>query len=162
MRNIFALTGLALVLFCFTSKHDFHTSLAEVRLNAKANTYEVSIRVFSDDLESAMQKHTGDESLRLGNPKLDKALGDYLKRHFAFVKEKEVEFGYYIGKEIELDVTWLYIEFDGAQGLREFKLLNTIFFELFDDQTNVVNYISKDERHTLLYSLKDKLHPNPL
>ena len=36
--------------------HDFHTSLAEVEYNTSSKTFEISLRVFTDDFEKALSQ----------------------------------------------------------------------------------------------------------
>lgn len=155
-------TALCLVLCCFKSRHDFHTSLTEARVNQTNKSLEITVRVFSDDLELAIQKFSKQESLKITDPQSDALIQSYFRKHLAFVKEKDVVFGQYLGKEVETDVTWIYIEIPKADRLKGFNLLNTIFLEVFDDQTNVVNFIDGEIRQTLLFSKKDKLKANPL
>jgi hypothetical protein len=161
-KTYLMLTGLCIVLFCFKGRHDFHTSLTEVRLNDKSGSFEVTVGVFSDDFELALQKFSDKEDLKITDAESNAVIRNYFRKHLAFVKDKHVVFGEYLGKEIETDVTWIYIEVSEAKKLKGFNLLNTIFLEVFDDQTNVVNFIDGENRQTLLFNKKDKLKANPL
>jgi hypothetical protein len=137
------------------TKHDFHTSLTEMRLNSVSNSYEITIRVFTDDLQKALRNND------LETDAADKAVEGYFKKHFALLKGKDVRWGNYIGKEVESDVTWLYLELPKANEVKEFQLLNTIFMEMFDDQSNLLNVISGEERKTLIFNAKSKLQNFP-
>lgn len=147
------------VLFGFESKHDFHTSLSEFRYNKSHDSFEVTVRVFSDDLQKILD--LSGEKVKLESPNSDEVLSKYFVKKLAFVKDQKVVLANYIGKEPEPDATWIYLEFEKASSLKEYNLLNTIFFDLFDDQNNVVNYIKGDQRVTQLFNTKEKLHPFP-
>jgi hypothetical protein len=134
--------------------HDFHTSLTEMRWNAAANSYEITVRVFTDDLTKALGTVS---SVDLLEEKAERATERYFKKHFAFVKGKDVRFATYIGKEVDTDATWLYFELNGAKELGEYQILNTIFLELFDDQSNLLNIINGENRHTLIFNQNKKL-----
>lgn len=141
-------------------KHDFHTSLTEMRYNESTKSFELTIRVFTDDLESMIKaNHKGASFLTVNS---DKIIESYVKKNFAFVKGKEVVFGSFLGKESEDDVTWLYFEIDNGEVLRDgFKMLNSIFFDFFNDQKNLVNVLYKKERATLIFSDDNKLQSFP-
>jgi hypothetical protein len=138
--------------------HDFHTSLTEMRRNASENSYEITVRVFTDDLVKALSTES---SVDLYKENAEKAIEKYFKKHFAFVKGKEVRFASYIGKEVESDATWLYFELNGVKELREYQVLNSIFLELFDDQSNLLNIIKGEKRHTLIFNQNKKLQALP-
>ncbi len=166
MTNIFkivCLTGLLGVLSAFTAieKHDFHTSLAEMRYNPSSKALEISIRVFTDDFLAAIEKANPDKKVIIESSESDVLVEKYFKKHFAFVKGEEVIFGNYIGKEVEPDASWIYIELKDASRLKGSKMLNTIFLELFDDQNNVVNIIYPEKKKSILFNIKEKLQAYP-
>lgn len=140
------------------TKHEFHTSLTEMRLNSSTNSFEITIRVFTDDLQKAIQV---EEKVDLGSANTEKTIERYFKKHFALIKGKEVRWGSYIGKEVESDVTWIYLELPKANEMGEFQFLNIIFMELFDDQSNLLNVISGEKRKTLIFNAKSKLQNFP-
>jgi hypothetical protein len=129
-----------------------------MRWNATADSYEITVRVFTDDFAKALSRESGVE---LNKEDSEKAIEKYFKKHFAFVKGKEVRFATYIGKEIETDATWLYFELNDAKELAEYQLLNSIFLELFDDQSNLLNIINGEKRHTLIFNQNKKLQTLP-
>ena len=48
-------------------RHDFHTSLTEMRYNEGSKAFEVTIRVFTDDLEAMIKSHEIEKTLSLDN-----------------------------------------------------------------------------------------------
>lgn len=160
-RNIFLLC-LPLLMAFKLGKHDFHTSLTEMRYNSGTNSYEITIRVFTDDLKSALEKANPNVKIDLSNDSSKSLIDQYFKKHFAFVKEKDVRFAKYLGNEVEVDATWLYLELPNGNELVNYSILNSIFTELFDDQSNLLNILHGEKRHTLIFSKDSKLQMHPL
>ncbi len=80
----FSLILLILFFLAPAGRHDFHTSLAEVHYNQAAQTLEVSLRVFTDDLESALSKENGGKVIRVTEDKAaDSFIQTYLSRYFS-------------------------------------------------------------------------------
>jgi hypothetical protein len=158
----YIVTGLS-ALFSFSSVpvHDFHTSLTEMRYNSATKSLETTIRVFTDDLENTLKLSSGKTLFKLTDSDTDAILKRYVMKNLAFIKGEDVVFGDYLGKEIEEEVTWIYIEFKNTGNLTGKSLLNTLLFDLFDDQSNIVNIVYPDKKKTLLFSPKNKLYPYP-
>ncbi|MBK6523871.1 MAG: hypothetical protein IPG08_17050 [Sphingobacteriaceae bacterium] len=53
------------------------------------------------------------------------------------VKGKNAAFDY-IGFEIEKDVTWIYIEYKKVKSLKTLDIENTLLYDSFDKQTNII------------------------
>lgn len=161
--RIFALLLLLLTsLVAFTPKptvHDFHTSLTEINYNPKTKALEITIRVFTDDLELALTEINNNKAVKVKPTDFstDPLILKYLRKHFAFVSpEKNVVPYEFLGKEIELDATWLYVEVPAATNLRGYTIFNSIMTELFDDQTNLLNLIYPDKKKSFVFDTKTK------
>jgi hypothetical protein len=140
--------------------HDFHTSLTEVNFNAKTGSLEVSIRVFTDDLERMLNETQQGKPLKIDDDakKIDPILESYFRKNFALISPaKEVKFGKFYGKEKEADATWLYFEIFDCQNIKEFTLYNSIFQDMFSDQTNLINIIYPQGKKTIVFDQKTKI-----
>jgi hypothetical protein len=150
---------IALYLFGFdrTEKiHDFHTSITELVYNTSERTFEASIRVFSDDLDKVLEAENPSVKI-IGLPleKRDVLLNKYIQKHFAIIlpngQKKPMT---YIGHEIEKDGTWLYVEIPFKDKLEGCSFQNDVFFETFNDQTNILNLKYTSLKKSFLF--KDK------
>lgn len=144
-----------------TVRHDFHTSLTELRVNAKEKTVEVTVRVFTDDLEAALTKTNANQRVRLEAADAHDPLIDrYLKQHVVLTAASGKPRPFrYLGKEFEADATWLYLEFPLAEPLAGAKFQQAVLLDLFDDQTNLVNvFYGGDEKRSFLFNQKAKVH----
>lgn len=133
--------------------HAFHTSLAQVTYDAKNKSFEIIIRLFIDDLESALQKETGNTSIKLDeNDKNDPLLEKYVQKHFGmFNKNSKRVAQKYIGKEFDVDVMWIYLEIPFSESLNGSLLHNSILLDEYNDQVNMVNIIYQGKKNTLLF-----------
>lgn len=134
--------GLISILFLLLPAHDFHLSLTEIVHNEEANTMEVSVKLFTDDLIVVLQQ-AGAPKMEIGTdnepPQANELVESYLRNHLrVLLNDKSVEFKY-LGKQAELDATWCFLEISGIRKIRSIRVENSIMLEAFDDQTNMVN-----------------------
>ena len=124
--------------------HAFHTSLTQIQYNTSTKSWEVSVRVFTDDLEKALRLYSHTNDLKI--EQAETQLKAYLNRHFSASEGKRA--ATYIGKETEADVIWLYLELPGAG--KKLGLKNTLLNELFPDQMNIVNVQKGGQKNSFL------------
>ncbi len=111
------------------------------------------MRIFTDDLEMALSKDNGNKRFTISNQdRNDEFLKRYLNRHFE-VKDarKQIKNFKYLGKEQEVDATWIYLEVEGFSDWKGMSLRNDVLMEVFDDQVNMVNFKSESGKKTYLY-----------
>lgn len=139
--------------------HAFHTSLTEIQYNAKEKSLEISIRMFTDDLETALTKFNNGQKVMVGgkNDNSDAVLSKYIQQHFAIISpQKQKKPLNFIGKELEGDATWIYVEIPNSQDFKGYFLYNSLMQEMFDDQTNLVNFTYLGNKKTFLFNAKTK------
>ena len=135
-------------------KHDFHTSLTEINYNAKTKSLELSVRVFTDDLETTLTNFNKGKRVKIEDPDqfIDPLIEQYIRKNLALISQnKEVKFGKFYGKEKEADATWIYLEIFDCQDIKDFTLYNSIMQEMFTDQTNLVNIIYPSQKKTIVF-----------
>jgi hypothetical protein len=123
--------------------HKFYVSITQIDVNTQSHKLEISARIFSDDLDASILDETG-QNLRLGSgrehPKSDSLLMDYLLPRLNFKQGGSVVEYAFIGKEVEADVTWIYLESRKEISTSEpLTIRNGLLLELFPDQKNLVN-----------------------
>ena len=117
---------LYLLLFCFScfttstsppveATHDFHVSKCLIEYNPQANALQISMHIFIDDLELALESQ-GTERLfictRMEHPKAETYMQRYLEQNFKLtVNQKPIKYDF-LGKEISEDMAavWCYLE----------------------------------------------------
>ena len=123
--------------------HKFYVSITQIDINSDNRKLEISARIFTDDLEASILGLTG-QKLRLGSdkvhPKADSLLIDWLFSGMNIKQEGHPLELIFIGKEVEADVTWIYLESREGISLNDALIIrNGLLQELFPDQKNLVN-----------------------
>ena len=157
---MYIIAYLIVSLFGLNSFHDYHTSLTEITYNPKNKSLEVSMRLFTDDLELALTKLNGGKIITLESQAqvVEPLLELYIKKNFAIVSaNKEVKKINYYGKDKESEATWVYIEILDCAQIKDFKLFNSLLVDLFSDQNNLVNIIYPSEKKTLVFDNKTRM-----
>lgn len=156
-QGLFFLT-LIVGLSSFCVKHAFHTSVTELQYNAKTKSLEISVRVFTDDLQTALTKENGNKKVVLEkNDAFDALVQRYISKRFVLISPLKQRRAYtYVGKEQEKDATWIYLEMPIKESLKGTSILNEVLMETFDDQTNIVNIIYPQEKKSLLFNNRNR------
>jgi len=133
--------------------HPFYVSVTQI--DFKENTLQITLKIFSDDLEDALSKK-GTAKLFIGekneHPETEKLIKNYLKEQFKLqINNKDAEWQW-IGKETEEDATWCYLEVRNIKKIKTLEVTNTILFELFDSQTNLINTSINNKKKSVILS----------
>ncbi|MGM9509463.1 DUF6702 family protein [Larkinella sp. GY13] len=150
------ITFCLLALFCLTASrpvHPVHTSITQMQYNAAEKTFEVSLRVFTDDLEEALTKENNNQRVRLSDKDANGPLVErYVRKHFGLTSASRQRKPYrFLGKEQEVDATWIYIEIPYTEPVQGSLLQQSMLTDLFDDQMNLVNVSYLAEKKTVLF-----------
>ncbi|MEL6821368.1 MAG: DUF6702 family protein [Calditrichota bacterium] len=146
--------------------HEYYLSLCDIEYNSETSSLEITLKVFTDDLEEALYKQ-GTGRLYLGtNGEADDAdehVFNYIRSNVEiWVNEKEVTIEN-LGKEVDHDLTWCYVEVSGIKTINRVTVANTILMELFETQVNMVHVKVNNERKSLLLrhgTIKDTVEFN--
>lgn len=120
--------------------------------NPKEHLFELSIRVFTDDLEKALSATSGTK-VRLSNEKKDDPLLEkYIREHVAYMTpQRQPKALSYVGHEEEADANWIYLEMPYAEPFRGGVMKQNILMDLFDDQVNMVNVQYQGQKKTFVF-----------
>jgi hypothetical protein len=154
----FIFSFLTIVSVAVSALHEFHTSLAQVHYNQANQSFEITLRVFTDDLEAALTLMNNHTKVTIDAPQAEKLIGHYLNKNFVLLdknnQKKELSF---IGKEVEVDVTWIYAEVPVAEPPKGWQLQNSVMTELFADQVNIVNLKYLSTIRTLMFKTNETI-----
>ena len=141
-RPIHLLLLLTVILICGAwFMHEFYVSLSEVRYNPDTERFEVSIRIFPDDLDRALLERSGIHTqlaTELEHPKADSLLMRYLLEDFSLEVNGEMLKLEYLGKEPESDALWCYLESSEISDPGILRVRNVVLTEYFPDQVNII------------------------
>jgi hypothetical protein len=132
--------------------HTFHTSLMQAEFNDKEKTLEISIQVFSHDLETVLSKRAG-KRVRLDKSSEAPALVLAYLSEAVNIRNREgqVKAFTWVGMEPQADAVWIYLESKMPEGLEGAQLRNRIFFDLLDDQVNRVHLKYEGKKADLVF-----------
>lgn len=128
--------------------HPFFVSVIEINHNAKSATVEISVRVFTQDLEKTLQNHT-QARIDIMNPPdpafLDKQIYTYLSQTLQLrVNGQPVKLNY-IGHEIQKESVWTYLEVPKVADLKKLDITCTLLYDYEKTQSNIFHVKSKGE-----------------
>lgn len=136
---------LLMFLFIVSSTHDIHFSKSTIDYNEETKTLQVVINVFTDDLELAIERSHEGLDLEIGSENqhelTDSLVDDYAINQIYYTRNNEVVNFNFIGFEYDYDICYLYIESDTLSIEQFDKIMIGVhmFFEVYDDQENVVD-----------------------
>ncbi len=138
--------------------HPFHVSITTFKLNMKSNSVEVTMKIFANDLEKAIRTPSHPD-IRIGSKNITKNLDSliiqYLHKHVQVSideKERKLE---WIGKELENEIIWCYLEIKNVKNFANIWVQNSIFLLEFDDQLNISHFQKENQIETIM-NHKDK------
>lgn len=120
--------------------HPFYVSVIDINHNIKDNTVELSIRIFTPDLEQTLQKYSATK-VDLANPKdkalLEKQISTYLLQKLQLKINGQPSTINYIGHEIQMESVWIYAEIPKIQQLKKLEVNCQILYDFKDQQSNI-------------------------
>jgi hypothetical protein len=124
--------------------HDLHVAYGN--LGVEGRVAILQIRIFKDDLEEALRRFHEMASLRLDvTPEMDSLFLAYLRENFILEVGGAPLPGAIIGSgDDELDrepVWWYQVRFRAPDPIHTARVTNTVLFELFGDQRNVLRVV---------------------
>jgi ABC-type uncharacterized transport system ATPase subunit len=131
-----------------------------MQYNPALKTFEVSIRMFTDDLERGLSQGNDKQRVVIKNDdKNDQLVERYVLKSFVLTdgQKKPVTIKY-LGKEQEEDATWVYLEIPFQGQLHGYRLQNSTLMEVFDDQVNMTNVKEASEKRTFLFKKGQAVH----
>lgn len=122
--------------------HPFYVSVGRVAHDGDSESIQITFKIFTDDLTRALERK-GAQDLRLGTREENKKAGTYIHRYLQQEfslrvngKEKKLAF---VGKEVEVNATWCYLEVKDIPEVRELAFDCTLLTEVYDDQSNIIH-----------------------
>lgn len=133
-------TGLITVL------HPFFVSVIEINHNPKEASVEISVRVFTEDLEKTLQKYTT-VKVDMVNPTdkafLEKQISEYLSQKLKLSINGQPATMKYIGHELQKESVWSYFEITKVRELKKLEVNCSLLFDYEKSQTNIFHVKSK-------------------
>lgn len=140
------------VFFLLAFKHPFYLSVSDLKYNAHEKAIQGTVRLFVNDLESALKKSKG-KTVDLINTndtaQIKKTLNEYLVNHFSLKLNKQLKPFIVLGYEVEQESIWIYIEFRKCSLPKTVEIENTLLYDYIKSQTNIVHLEVKGKTKSL-------------
>ena len=145
----------------FLQFHDFHVSHTTFHYNNKTKSMEITIRVALKDLEKSIEnkysKKFNDFSDNQKNISLEKRIVEYFENNLNLSVNNHILRYHWVGKELSnnLHDIFLYFEipnYDTKENLGTITIQNSLFLELYNNQTNIVLINIIDNKYNLTFT----------
>lgn len=131
--------------------HPFFVSMTEITHNNKEKTLELSVRIFTSDLEQILKSKTT-QKVDLINGKnkqeLDQLVYNYLSSHLQIELNNAPVRYQFIGYEIQSESVWSYLEISNVAAVKSIKVKNTLLYDFTKDQINMVHLKANGKEET--------------
>ena len=140
--------------------HPFYVSVIEINHNAKEKTAEISIRIFTEDLEATLRKY-GNAKVDLLHPAnkaaIDKLLNDYIQHKLQLNIEGKPVTMHYLGYEQQLESIWTYLEVKDVPTMHKLAVNCSLLYDYQDKQSNIfhIKADGKEQSYKLDYPETD-------
>jgi len=132
--------------------HPFYVSVCEIYHNPNTEALEISMKIFIDDLEVAIQK-SANPSFKIseGADKnlIENEIEKYLENKFLIEIDSKIPEKKLIGYELDSDAIICYIEIKKIKQISNIKIYNSILTEVYEDQINLTHFQYKDQLKSL-------------
>jgi hypothetical protein len=134
--------------------HPFHATITSFDCKQNNKSIEVTMKIFTNDLEAALREDKHPD-LNIDSPKyiydVDSLIFGYINKHLSFFAESKKRKLTWVGKEIENDITWCYLEIVDIDNFSSIRIENKLFLSIFDDQLNICQIYCGDKPETIMF-----------
>lgn len=122
--------------------HPFFVSVIDINHNKQEKTLEISVRVFTDDLEKTLSAFTK-KPIIIQNTKTsaetDKYLSAYLQNKIKLKTGGKLLQLNYLGHEVISESTWTYFEVTGIESINELEVYCSLLHDFEQKQINIIH-----------------------
>lgn len=135
--------------------HKFYVSVTNVRYSEKDTAFQITTRIFIDDLEAVLLERYGVQC-NLATSNESKIAEDYIKKYFntKLVIELDGEKKDYnfLGYTYDNDVILCYLEIPEIKlsAIKSIAIQNEILTDMFEEQQNIVHFKWKGKKKSFV------------
>jgi hypothetical protein len=127
--------------------HPIHISVTEVNYSEKAKSFQITSRIFIDEMELGVRSQRKEPELDILEPKngvtTKQLINNYLAAHFKIKIDGKPAKINFLGYEKE-DISFVcYLEIENVKKLKTMEVINDLITEIHDDQSNLVHVTYK-------------------
>lgn len=126
------------------TKHPFYLSVTEIEYFPKNQRVGISIKLFSDDLENAINENAKVKiDIIKGNKSQNNVLlKTYIQEHFSIAVNGQQKIPAFLGYEIDKDATWIFLELN-AQNIapKLIRIQSDLLYDQHHEQINIFHSV---------------------
>jgi hypothetical protein len=146
--------------FSEQAAHPLYISVTEINHNATDKNLEIACKMFADDFEKTLASvnHTKiDLTTPADKAAADKMVANYVKAHLLIKLDNKLVTLEFVGYEKESDAIWSYFQVTNtATAPKKVDVVNTLLFESFDKQINLMHVAVSGNRKSTRLNYPDK------
>lgn len=147
----------------FVVIHKYYVSTTLIDFDLKSQTFEITLKVFYDDLEKDLELDSAVVDYEKDYNYLNKIFKKYLSKNFIIEIENQRIILEYLGYEKKRDQINFYMNLDNDLKNKSINIQNSVLFNSFPDQKNIILFRSGRFRKSLIqdmYNPKDSFNFN--
>ena len=146
--------------------HDFHVTHTTFHYNDASKSMEITIKVAIEDLEKSIENRYSekiDDLLDTQEKKnIEKLIIEYFRNNLILSADKNKQEYQWVGKESSnnLHDIYLYFEipnYDKNENAESITIKNTLFFDLYSYQTNIVLIELVNRKYNLTFTIDNDI-----
>jgi hypothetical protein len=138
---------------CSAGVHKFYVAVFQLEYVAQKKVVQITSRIFIDDLEATLNKKYN-KKLNIGSSKelaeANDLLRQYLNDNIHIKINGKLKAIKLLGKETEDDVLICYYTVPADAQVKSVEMKNTVLFEAFTDQQNIIHTKVNGDKKSLL------------
>ena len=147
----------------FVVIHKYYVSTTLIDFDLKSQTFEITLKVFYDDLEKDLELDSAVVDYEKDYNYLNKIFKKYLSENFIIEIENQRIILEYLGYEKKRDQINFYMNLDNDLKNKSINIQNSVLFNSFPDQKNIILFRIGRFRKSLIqdmYNPKDSFNFN--
>ncbi len=134
-------------------KHEYYVSVTKIEYVEDQKSLQIISQIFIDDLEKVLRERY-DESITLGKDNESKKVNSYIQRYLQQRLDIKINANetnmVFLGKEYKDDITYCYIEVENISNISKLEITNSLLFDVFQDQQNIVRLKIYDKKKSFI------------
>ena len=121
--------------------HPLYVSVTEINHNAAEKSLEISIKLFSDDLEQILEKNNKTQLDILSakdKTHFDQYIPSYISKNLVLTIDGKQLALSYVGFEVENESAYCYFEIKNVPSLKKLDVQNSILYDFNETEMNIV------------------------
>lgn len=138
--------------------HPFYVSVLEMRFNPQTNSLECALKIFTDDLEKALEHTLEAKKLYLSetreHPDADTLIWHYIQQR---IRANALPMTY-VGREGDIDAQWMYFEILLPNNTVDIELKWNTLIEVLPSQKNILHWQGVTKQRMYIFDKKNLRH----